>query len=282
MAATRAVRGLTGFFLSALVAVVFLTASIARADSRVDFLATRLQYPPPPGQTDDFRVRTNAALALGASNDDAAVNPLCGGLADPSEAVRQAAAVGLRRLARATSVDCLKRRLAVEGSASVKAEIQRSIDAIGGGGSGGGSAPATNANAKFYVGLSSVVNGTSRPTSEVERIVHDAIVNKLGALGSYQIAPAGETSAQAKATIGKRKLKGYFLAVSVDKFDYSGGNLRVVVKVAVFSYPEKDLRGDAPSNGSMPGVRTGDKSSEDQLLEAVAAHAADVFAQNFQ
>jgi hypothetical protein len=137
-------------------------------------------------------------------------------------------------------------------------------------------------NAKFYVAISPVVNGTSRATAEVEHLVHDAIVTKLGALGTYQLAPSGESSAHAKATIASRKLKGFFLSISVDKFDYSGGNLRVVVKVAVFSYPEKDLRGDAPSNGSMPGVRPGDKSSEDQLLEAVAAHAADVFAQNFQ
>jgi hypothetical protein len=267
-------RGLTGFLLWAL---VLLTASIVRADSRVDFLAARLQYPPPPGQTDDFRVRTNAALALGATNDDAAVNPLCAGLSDPSDAVRQAAAVGLRRLARSSSVDCLKRRLAVEGSAAVKTEIQRSIDTIS-----GGSAPAMNANAKFYVSISSVTNSTTRPTPEIDKIVRDAIVKQLSALGTYQIAPAGETSAQAKAVIAQRKLKGFFLSLSVDKFDYSGGNLRVVVKLAVFSYPQKDLRGDAPSNGSIPGVRPGDKSSEDQLLDAVAAHAADVFAQNFQ
>src|SRR5579864_4991122 len=89
--------------LAACVFLVLLVAlsstSSARADNRTQFLAERLKYPPVAGQPDDFRVRTNAALALGATNDDDAVGPLCGGLDDPSDVVRQAAAVALKRLA---------------------------------------------------------------------------------------------------------------------------------------------------------------------------------------
>lgn len=263
--------------------MLLLTGPFALADSRVDFLAGRLQYPPPAGQADDFRVRTNAALALGATNDAAAVTPLCGGLSDPSDAVRQAVAVALRRLGRPSSADCLRRRLAVESSSSVKAEIQRTLDAISGGsgGGGGGAAPVV-ANAKYYVAISSVTNSSTRPTPEVERIVHDAIVTKLGELGTYQVAPSGETSPQAKATMSKRKLKGFYLSVTVDRFDSSDGNLRVRVKIAVFSYPEKDLRGEVPASAAIPGVRPGDKASEDQLMNAAAGRATELFAQNFQ
>src|SRR5258708_36533211 len=110
--------------------VICLVAAEAHADSRVQFLADRLHYPPQTGQIDDFRVRTNAALALGASNDDAAVSPLCGGLDDPSDVVRQAVAVALKRLGRGNAVDCLRRRSDVEPRAAVKLEIQRALDAL--------------------------------------------------------------------------------------------------------------------------------------------------------
>jgi hypothetical protein len=277
----------------ALLAALAAFAGSARAQGRIDFLAERLKFPPAEGQPDDFRVRTNAALALGATNDDAAVPPLCGGLGDPSEVVRQAVAVALKRLARPSSSGCLKQRQGVETNASVKLQIQRALEAIdaaggsggaagGGGGGGGGGSPPTVAGAKFYVSISPISNQTSRPTPEVEQLVHDAIAAKLAQLGEYQLAPAGESNASAKAAIASRKLKGFYLGVSVDKFDYSDGNLRVRVKIAVSSYPGKDLRGEVPAAASLPGARPGDKGAEDQLMGVVAARAAELFAQNFR
>jgi hypothetical protein len=272
--------------LFATLAVMTATAGAARADSRVQFLADRLRYPPSAGQADDFRVRTNAALALGATNDDDAVAPLCSGLDDPSEVVRQAVAVAIKKLGRASSLDCLRRRQGAETNASVKLEIQRAIDALasGGGGSsgGGGGAPPAVAGAHFYVAVSPVANNTGRTSDDVERLVHGAIAAKLAQLGDYQLAPRGEANADAKAVIAKRSLKGFFLSVSVDAFDYSDGNLRVKVKIAVSSYPGKDLRGEVPASATMPGARPGDKASEDQLMAAVAGRAAELFAQNFK
>jgi len=268
------------------VAMLVLAAGSAFADGRLDFLAERLKYPPAAGQADDFRVRTNAALALGATDSDAAVAPLCAGLDDPSEVVRQAVAVAHKRLARAASVACLQRRQAIEPNGSVKLQIQRALEVIAagsGGGGGGQPGPAPNvAGAKFYVSVSPVANNTTRPSSEVERLVHDAIASKLAALGEYQLAPAGESNADAKAAIAKRKLKGYYLAVRVDRFDYSDGNLRVRVTIAVSSYPGKDLRGEVPAAATLPGARPGDKGAEDQLMNVVAARAAELFAQNFR
>jgi HEAT repeats len=265
---------------------LLLFASAARADGRVSFLAARLKYPPAPGQADDFRVRTNAALALGATDDDDAVPPLCGGLDDPSEAVRQAVAVALKRLSRASSRDCLERRAGVETNASVNAQIKRAISAVDGaegssGGAGGGEAP-TVTNARFYVSVSKITNNTTRNAADVQRIVGGAITSKLAELGEYQMAPAGETSDAAKAALAKRKLKGYYLGVSVDKLDYSDGNLRVRVKIAVFSYPGRDLRGEVPAGATLPGARPGDSSAEEQLMSVVAARAAELFAQNFR
>jgi hypothetical protein len=81
--------------------------------------------------------------------------------------------------------------------------------------------------------------------------------------------------------MSKRKLKGYYLAVRVEKFDYDGGNLRVRVKVAVFSYPGKDLRGEVPAGLTQTGVRPGDKGAEDNLMQMAAGRAVELFAQNF-
>lgn len=272
-----------GLYAASFVLMVSFVATDLRADGRVQFLADRLKFPPDAGQADDFRVRTNAALALGATNDDAAVSPLCGGLDDPSDVVRQAAALALKRLGRSSAVDCLKRRAGVEPKTPVKLEIARAIEALDQGASGGGgAAPAVVEGARFYVALSSVTNNTSRPTADVERVVKDAIGARLTQLGGYQIAPAGESNAVAKATIARRKLKGYYLGIGVEKFDYTDGNLRVRVKIAVFSYPGRDLRGEVPAGATLPGARPGDKGAEDQLLTVVAGQAAELFAQNFR
>lgn len=260
----------------------------ALAEGRVEFLTERLKYPPAAGQPDDFRVRTNAALALGATNDDDAVGSLCAGLGDPSDLVRQAVALALKRLARGISGDCLRKRLLVEASRAVKEEIQQAIQAVDVNleSSGGSSAPTTAApyvaNARYYVSISSVVHNTTRSSAVVGAVVHEAVASRLAQLGGYQVAPIGESNAAAKAVIAKRKLKGFYLAVSVDRPDYSEGNLSVRVKIAVFSYPGKDLRGEVPAGATVPGAHSGDNAAEDELIGLVASRAAELFAQNFR
>jgi HEAT repeat protein len=54
----------------------------------------------------DFRVRTQAALSLGSSDDNKAVEPLCRALDDSKSAVRAAAAAALGKLGRG-GTDCL-------------------------------------------------------------------------------------------------------------------------------------------------------------------------------
>ena len=276
--------------LAVFIAALVLPA-IASADSRTDFLITRLAYPPTQGVADDFRVRTNAALALGATGDDAAVQPLCRALNDPSDTVRQAAAVAMKRLAKPAALNCLKAHLSTEDSSAVKLQLTRAIaDLESGGGSsnnGGGSStvdnftPKSNPSAKFYVSTSSVTNNTNRSQADINRIVLGSIRSKLEGAGKYQIAPTGELPESAKTVLTKRKMKGYYLALSVDKFDYSDGNLRVKVRCSVFTYPGKSLLGEVPSGLTQSGVTQPDKSAEENLLGMAAERAVDLFAQNF-
>ena len=256
--------------------VVVLVAHAALADGRTAFLSERLR-------SDDFRVRSSAALALGASNDDAAVAPLCGALADSSEVVRLAAGAALKRLGRGSALPCLRDRLAIETNAPAKNQMQQAFDALtAASGGGGGGGPRNVSGAKYYVAFSRLTNNTGRPQAEVEAIVFGAMRTKFDALGTYQLAPAGESADAARATISRRGLKGYYLSVLLDRFDYSGGNLKVSIKLAVFSYPGKNLRGEVPASASQPGVSPGDKGSEDALMDALASNAVERFSAGFQ
>jgi hypothetical protein len=267
---------------TALVAAVVLAPlypSVASADAdRVKFLADKLN-------SDDPRVRTSAALALGASNDDGAVDPLCKALQDSTEVVRQASAVAMKRLGRPGAVPCLRARLDKESNDGVKIAIERAVESIsagsgGGGGGGGDDKIKDNPSAKYYIALSTIANSTGRSQPEVESVVVKAIKAKLEAAGTIQIAPNKESADDARGTLKKRKMNGFYLAVAVDKFDYSNGNLRVKVKIGVFTYPGKSLLGNVDKTLTKEGVSSGDKSSEDQMLDMAAGLASEQFAQN--
>jgi hypothetical protein len=261
-------------------AAVASTSGALRADDRTAFLIDRLK-------SDDPRVRGQAALQLGRTNDDAAVQPLCGVLSDANDFVRVSAAAALLRLAKPAAVPCLRDRLAVETSDAAKAQIQKSIDGLGGGagggGAGGGSAAALahNPNARYLISLSRVTNNTGRPAGDIDRVVLGAIQDKLASLGNYELAPPGQSPDAARGVLSSRHMKGYYFSILVDAFDYSGGNLKVRVKLAIFGYPGKDLRGEVPVSPIQSGVSPGDTSSEDSLLQMAAGHAVELFASSF-
>lgn len=270
----------------AVAGLVALAPRAAHADeARVRFLADKLR------NDGDFRVRTNAALALGATNDDGAVEPLCNGLSDSgragdsSEVVRQASAVALKRLNRPSSLPCLQARTERETNEGVKIAIARAVEAIsaGGdsGGGGGGEEPIKeNPNAKYYVALSSVVNATGRAQAEIERIVHHSMKQKLDQAGTHQLAPSNETADRAREVMKKRGMKGFYLSITVDRLDYSAGYLRVKVKVGVCNYPGKSLLGTLEKTLEDKNTASANKAAEDSLLENAAALASDLFSQN--
>jgi hypothetical protein len=158
----------------------------------------------------------------------------------------------------------------------VKLQLTRAIESLGNGGGGGG-APTNVANAKFYVSVSVSNNATGRDGSRITTM----IANKLDALGSYQRAPSGESADAARAVISRRNLKGYYLSVSAELSDTDRG-LKALVRIAVFSYPSRDLRGEVAPYAIASGAKKGDTGTEDSLLQAVAERAVDQFSQNFQ
>jgi hypothetical protein len=92
-------------------------------------------------------------------------------------------------------------------------------------------------------------------------------------------APATETPAEAKRRLGAHSgVKAFFLSPGVAPPDYSNGNLKVKIEVAMLSYPEKNLIGSYSVNLTEPGVSPGSTDSENDLIRMAAERAVDKFA----
>jgi hypothetical protein len=249
-----------------------LVAQDARADNappRVDRMASELR------NNEDFRVRTQAALALGASKDKRALAPLCEGLDDPSTTVRAAAGAALGKLALG-GADCLKTRLTTETNASVKSVLLKAIESVK-----AGQKPVVTVETKYYVAVGPTTDKSGRSGTEVDDMIHKAVEQAVADLPGFVIAPRAETPAEGKEVVAKwKKLKAFFLWPKVQPPDYSGGNLTVRFEVAVFTYPGKAMKGTIPLKLTMPDVRPGDKDTENDLITRAASSALSRFADN--
>lgn len=226
---------------------------------------------------DDFRVRTQAALALGASKHKKAVEALCAGLDDSNTSVRAAAAAGLGKLAMG-GVDCLKSHLASESSESVKSVLERALEKVK-----SGLRPAVTAETKYYVAVGPTTDKTGRDGDGVDDIVHAALEQASSSLDGCVIAPRDEKTSQATAVTKKWKhLHSFFLWPKVSAPDYSGGKLTLKFEIAIFTYPGKALKGTIPVKLTMPDVSSPDKSSENDLIQRAAEAAFERFTQNVE
>ena len=227
---------------------------------------------------EDFRVRTQAALALGASKSDRAVNPLCAALGDSNTTVRAASAAALGRLGLRAGQECLEKRLGSETSDVVKTTIQKAIEVIKSGGAGGAE-PVFASDTKFYISIGKTTDKTGRGNSEVDGIVRAAMMGKVGQTPGFLAAPANESQAEAKRRLAAHAgVKGFYLSPGVLPPDYSNGNLKIKIEIAMLSYPEKNLIGSFSVNLTEPGVSPGSTQNENELIRMAAERAVDKFA----
>lgn len=248
-----------------------LVAPSARADQTIADLATQLRT------NDDYRVRTQAALALGASNDEAAVKPLCDGLGDSNPAVKTASAAALGKLGKASGVTCLQAADGKETNPSVKSQIQKSLQTLQTASPGGVAAPPPPApGAKFYVAIQ-VTNKTSRSADDIDKLVRAAMQAKILAKAGYAVAPKAETPAQGGQVVKGKKLKGFFLIATVEAPVYGGGDLTQVVRVSMWTYPDKALQGEFSPKLTQSGTSKGDTASEDALMKMCVENAVETF-----
>lgn len=228
----------------------------------------------------DFRIRTQAALALGASNEKKAVDPLCKGLEDVNTTVRAAAAAALGKLALGGK-KCLTSRLKQEENTSVKSVIEKAISRVEAGPSTQGGGGSLNAQTKYYVAIAETIDKTGRKKGKVDTIVHEAMVSSAGSADGYAVAPNKETSGEAQKVLGKfKKLKAFYLWPKVSAPEYTGGNLTIKFEISIFTYPGKSLKGTIPLKLTMPDVQRGDVESEDELIKMAASKAFEKFTEN--
>ncbi|HET7541623.1 MAG TPA: HEAT repeat domain-containing protein [Polyangiaceae bacterium] len=213
----------------------------------------------------DFRIRTQAALALGASKSRRAVEPLCTGLVDTNATVRAASAAALGRL-RMGGTECLQKRLSNESSETVKSAIVKALD------------PVFSPETKYYVAIGKISDKTGRGGDEVDGIVYRAMAGAAASLPVFTLAPPGESVTDAKRRLsGHSGVKPVFLSPRVPVPDYSGGNLTIRIEVAMFSYPDKSLLGSYTTKLTQQGVSSPDKETEDELIRDTATRAFEKF-----
>lgn len=246
----------------------------ALAQTKIEQLARRLT------SSEDFRVRTQAALALGASNDKRAVAPLCRGLGDQNTTVRAAAAAALGKLKQGGS-ECLKRRLKEETSATVRASIEKALGDVT---TEVEPEPELTAATQYYVAIDKPADNTGRDESgakQLDGLIRTAMSKTAADLEGFVVAPKSETLAQAKKRLAKfSQVKGFLLSPRVEKPKYEGGNLTVRIEVAIFTYPGRALKGSIPVKLTQQGVSSTDEASENELIQMAAERAMTKFAQN--
>ncbi len=261
MSTRRCSRPLLLLFL---LAVLALPATSWAADSVAKLATTLLR-------SDDFRLRTQAALALGASGSAKAVKPLCKGLDDTNDAVRAAVAAGLGKLQRG-GVDCMKKRLKKEKSRNVKKMLSKAIRLVKEAAAG----PRLGRSTKVYVPIAPPRNKTGR--SDLASVVRAAMVSAMSRQRGYVVAPVGETPQQAKKRLRKHHhIDAYLLAATLHPPKYGGNQLSVRIEVELFGYPDKNLQGSVGRSSTMPGVGSKNKDKESELFTAVAKAAVAEF-----
>jgi len=262
--------------LVALVAVALCAPGAAVAESRVGYLIEQLKT------GEDYRVRTQAALGLGASGDDAAVKPLCDALGDGNASVKVAAAAALGKLGKPSGLPCLKAAQGKETSPGIKAQMEKSIAALGSASASGaapappGPPPAPGADTKVYVAIQ-VTNKTARPAAEVDALVRGAMQDKILAKKGYAVAPRTETSSQGGQIVKSKNLKGFFLVATVEPPVYGSGDLSQVVRVTMWTYPGKALQGEFAPKLTQSGTPKGDTDSESLLMKMCVETAVENF-----
>jgi HEAT repeat protein len=250
--------GFWGGVLAWLPLVLLLLTTSATAGDRLTELALKLR-------TDkDFRVRTQAALALGVSQSERAVAPLCSGLADENHTVRAASAAALGKLLRG-GVDCIKQRLLIEPHPKVKEMLTKVLSRLE------QSAPAViGPETRYYVAIGPTTNKTPGADGDIESLVRVALNKELAKDKTLAVAPSDETPDQAEKLLAKHKgLKSVFIWPKIQASD-EGGALAFKLSFTLFSYPDKAFKGSLAQGARLPGARSSDVAAVEELLDAAA------------
>jgi len=208
----------------------------------------------------DFRVRTQAALALGVSGSKMAVPALCGGLADTNSTVRAASAAALGKL-HLGGRECLQERLQVEQHETVKQMLAKVLRTLA-----PGAGKPIGPDTRYYLAIGDTTNKTSRPDGDIDAVVRSALDQVMATNQMLAVAPVGETAEQAQKLLARHKqVKSVFIWPKVQATD-EGQNLILRMSFALFSYPDKAMKGSIERKLTMPGAKSSDAKAIEELI----------------
>jgi len=145
-------------------------------------------------KADDFRVRLAAALIIGRTKPPDGLQLLEKALSDPHPAVRAAAAAALGSYGDPAAVPALQQHLETEGTQSVRAQLERSIASLRGGGSGG--PHASQAGTKYIVQLGSMRNLSGVRGSELGQVLRSAARDRAASVAGAVVAADPQAAAK--------------------------------------------------------------------------------------
>lgn len=258
--------------VAALVLCVCATSSApssAHADSKSDFLVRML------ASSSQFRVRAQAALALGAANEAAVIEALSRALrSDDHPAVRAASASALERLRAPSSLAALKAALRDEDK-TVRAAAQRAVNEVE---RRTASVPAsqptpivpsdTSKGSVFYVGVGLPGSQVPSLSPSLLRGLREHLSREVVQIAGVRLAPENESRTAAERELRAQKMTGYFIDSSVTSLETKpDGSIRAQVSVVVGTYPGRDMRAMLSGAATVSGGGSG----ESTRIEAVQA-----------
>lgn len=222
-------------------------------------------------ESDDFRVRTQAALSLGTTATKKAVPPLCRALDDENRTVRIAAATALSRLNQG-GADCLASRRSKEPDDKVVAAIEKALAVLNG---LGGAEPTIGPETAYFVAVDKLA-GPERLSGPVRT----AFVRIGQKDPKVAFAPAGQSAGEANKILAQYKgATGFQLTPRLSRPSYEGGTLSVKISIAILTYPGGALVGSYSKTVGMQGISAPDTESENELVVLVAEEAMKQFLQ---
>lgn len=228
----------------------------------------------------DFRVRTQAALSLGASDDAKAVEPLCRALDDTKSAVRAAAAAALGKLVKGGK-DCLVQREATEPTEAVKVAVRKAIVAITQV-DGGSPECVIDASTRFYVSIGKTTDNTGRQKSRVPELVRSALTKAVARNKGFCIGPEGESKSAYQKRVAGKKIRGLLLAPRIQAPEYESDAVTVRFEIAIFTFPDKVLKGMIPVKLTQQGAIKKSGKGEDELIRMVVERAVEKLVKNIE
>lgn len=223
---------------------------------------------------DDFRVRVQAALELGKTQDKAALSPLIKALDDKHASVRAAAAAGLKQLGDKAALGPLKAHLQ-DPSEVVRTQISEAIKSLE-----LADKVTTESRIKVLVKLGAMRNQTNVKSSRIEAKLVEESRRRLAELPGVEVLDSNEDSAKESE---RRKAPVVLVSGHVQKLKAAREGSEIVysasVEYIVHTMPEQSIA--AKVSGSATATLTEEEAKDRKraaelrtaVLEAAIASA---------